>query len=255
MMPSLRLFMAGTLLCLATVTQAGPRIAARCPDVAMPEWTPDTAALDAQFEKISPLTTALGRPQRLAQLLASGSDPNRCIYSVSILSMAATLGHADSVRQLLAAGASVDRPLSADGDSALLHALSSGHFAVAEELLGHGANPRRTTKFGTTALHALAAGLAVSPANETAATLQSGQAQLQLAERLLARGVPLDTRDRQGRTPLFLTAVYGRTDLVRLLLSHGANPDTRNRRGDSALSFAERKGNAVMAELLRARSR
>ncbi|WP_308307504.1 ankyrin repeat domain-containing protein [Streptomyces sp. ISL-10] len=43
--------------------------------------------------------------------------------------------------------------------------------------------------------------------------------------RLLRAGVPADTVDEDGQTPLYLAAVEGETGIVRLLLAAGADPD------------------------------
>lgn len=241
-------------LCIASVAQAAPPPAARCADVEMPTHGGDTAAIAADLEKVSPLTAALGQPARLAQLLAEGHDPNRCVYSTSLLSMAATMGQVASVKALLASGAAVERPLDADGQSALLHALASRQYEVAELLLSRGANPRRTTAMGRTAMHSLAIGLP-STAPASAPSPDADLAQVRMARRLLASGVRADSADRLGRTPLQAAAALGRTALVRLLLEQGANPATKNKRGDSALSIAERKGNPEMLALLKSRVR
>jgi ankyrin repeat protein len=55
---------------------------------------------------------------------------------------------------------------------------------------------------------------------------------------LLAKGADLETKDRDGRTPLMLAAQYGRTATVRLLLEKGAKPDTRDARGWNAFMLA-----------------
>jgi hypothetical protein len=47
-------------------------------------------------------------------------------------------------------------------------------------------------------------------------------------EALLAKGADLESRDKDGRTPLMLAAQYGRTASVRLLLDRGAKADARD---------------------------
>jgi ankyrin repeat protein len=49
-----------------------------------------------------------------------------------------------------------------------------------------------------------------------------------LIKRLIKYGVPLDARDKNERTTLFLVAVTGKLDIVELLLSSGAKPNNNS---------------------------
>src|SRR3954470_3013840 len=47
-------------------------------------------------------------------------------------------------------------------------------------------------------------------------------------EALLVKGADIETRDKDGRTPLMLAAQYGRTAAVQMLLEKGAKADARD---------------------------
>jgi len=57
-------------------------------------------------------------------------------------------------------------------------------------------------------------------------------------EAWLAKGADIETKDRDGRTPLMLAAQYGRTPTVKLLLAKGANTGARDSRGWNAYMLA-----------------
>jgi hypothetical protein len=57
-------------------------------------------------------------------------------------------------------------------------------------------------------------------------------------ETLLSQGADVETRDKNGRTPLMLAAQHGRPEVVRLLLSKGAQSDARDKSGLTAYGLA-----------------
>ncbi|KAK4703523.1 hypothetical protein P7C70_g2691, partial [Phenoliferia sp. Uapishka_3] len=59
-----------------------------------------------------------------------------------------------------------------------------------------------------------------------------------LVQFLLARGIAVDTPDRNGYTPLHFAALYGRVAITRQLLDAGATPYPRNLAGDTPLDIA-----------------
>jgi len=55
---------------------------------------------------------------------------------------------------------------------------------------------------------------------------------------LLDAGVPVDSVDGHGRTPLHFAAINGKEEVVELLLACGANPDGQDQNGLTALHVA-----------------
>ena len=55
---------------------------------------------------------------------------------------------------------------------------------------------------------------------------------------ILAKGVPVDSADKEGRTALMVAAQRGHANAVKLLLEHGANPYARDREGWTAYALA-----------------
>jgi hypothetical protein len=68
--------------------------------------------------------------------------------------------------------------------------------------------------------------------------LAAKQGQAEKVSALLAKGSPVDARDKDGRTPLMLAAMRGHVDAVAALLEHGAKADARDRLGWTAFGLA-----------------
>ena len=190
------------------------------------------------------LAMGLTRHEQLRALLARGENPDVCIVGFSILTLAAASGDLEEVEILLDGGADPDRPKDSIGGTPLLMALDLAHFDIARLLIDRGADVRAATNGNMTSLIKLAG---ASPAPG----LQSEQ--LDLAETIVDRGVPIDARLAVPHTTaLMMAAIRGNAGLVQLLLRLGADPRLQDDKGQTALAFALKKGHADIAQLLSA---
>lgn len=79
-----------------------------------------------------------------------------------------------------------------------------------------------------------------------------GRNQLSL-EQALREGNPVETRDRDGRTPLLNAVIDGSTDLVTILIRAGCDLSAADKHGFTAVHFAARcHSESILALLLNA---
>ena len=88
--------------------------------------------------------------------------------------------------------------------------------------------------------------------NRLAGALQDAAraGRLELLERLLQQGAPVNAADTAGRTPLILAVMQGHTAVVQRLLAAGANPALVDQEGLNALQHARRLGLDGIAHLI-----
>ncbi len=72
-----------------------------------------------------------------------------------------------------------------------------------------------------------------------------------VAERLIAQGANVNTKDKYAMTPLHSAAHTGRMDMVELLITKGAEINATSNIGQTPLSMAKAKGHTEIIELLR----
>lgn len=145
----------------------------------------------------------------------------------------ATNGKLEIVRLLLDNGADIS-VADNNGCTPLYSASSNGHLGVVRLLLDNGADIILADKRACTPLHGA-----------------SENGHVEVVKLLLqSLEASIDTRDDTGRTPLFLAAARGRSEVLRLLLSCNALANVNDRYNATPLCAAIRNGHREAVELL-----
>lgn len=150
-----------------------------------------------------------------------------CVGGQTALMAAASAGHAEAVDWLLRFGATPtlrDR----NGETALHHAARQGALDVLLRLEKAGCRIDEETHQGWTALH-------------HAAQCRSNTDLIGVVELLLARGIAVDHRARDGTTPLMVAAAAGSVLVRELLLSRGADPSLADALGSTEADDAHQR--------------
>ena len=168
----------------------------------------------------------------------SGSSP---LVADAPVADAAQRGDAAAVRALLADGADVNAA-QGDGMTGLHWAAFNGNAAIADVLVGAGADLEAVTRLGAHRPlhvaakegHAAVTALLLEAGADPSALTSTGAAPLHFAaasgdarsvSALLDHGASVDAREPEwGQTPLHFAAALGRTRAVKALLAAGADP-------------------------------
>ncbi|XP_067003505.2 ankyrin repeat domain-containing protein 17 isoform X3 [Anabrus simplex] len=146
---------------------------------------------------------------------------------------AASAGHVDIVRLLIAHGADVNAQ-SSSGNTPLMYACAGGHEEVVHTLLESGANVEDHNENGHT------------PLMEAASAGHVGVAKI-----LLEHGAGINTHSNEFKESALTLACYkGHLDMVRFLLEAGADQEHKTDEMHTALMEASMDGHVEVARLL-----
>lgn len=173
--------------------------------------------------------------------LRAGIDPNTSDEDGNTALMhAVDKRHAEIIDLLLKAKANVNKGAK-DGGTALSWAVGQGNLELVRLLLDHGADPQTVVSAFLAAAHDGEAKLMILltergvPLNEVGSealldathnvAVVSDQKQNEAVTFLLSRGVDVNTKDKEGWTPLMMAANDSNSMplVLRTLLDHGAN--------------------------------
>jgi ankyrin repeat protein len=236
------------------------------------------AGVNARSGSVGGSTALLyARPDVVPVLIAAGADVNaRDGYSESTaLISAATDGHIQAVRALLAAHADVNLKTKS-GETALTAAQRHGYSEIADILLAarpdangaavsatppgqrnpSGMNWELFNEVGSgdvsavTQLISLGANVDFQGGAGSALAYASGTGRAEVVKVLLSAKASVNAKDDDGYTALMEASLQGHTEVVKVLLAAGADPNVRASYGDTALIQAAQHGHVDVVKLL-----
>jgi len=159
----------------------------------------------------------------LAFLLEQSCDPcsKALLGDTTFLIVAASMGQAEGVKQLLQRRADTEDKEDEHQRTALLAAAWNGHCDVAEVLLAHHANIEVHDEHGSTPLIAAA---------------QRGHPNV--ASALLRHGADVHARDDAGYTALLGGVLRGCLETVQLVVAQRADPQAKGSDGKTPIQWA-----------------
>ena len=172
------------------------------------------------------------------------------------LHIAAQNGHAGAVRQLIKAGAKIDKARADNGSTPLCIAACNGHATVVRQLIEVGADIESTFKPDEWAWPPLTMAARNGHRAVVDMLLKAGADQTRRDKRYgwMAKEVADQNKHEWGDEfwyPLHVAASAGDADAVRLGIRSGYNPDlARTDTGETPLYVAAQKGHADLVELL-----
>lgn len=196
----------------------------------------DLHARTASNKNLLHIAAELNQPDILLLVIAQGLTPDARLTdgNDSPLAVAAARGMTANVRVLLEAGADVnDR-------KALIAAIRHNHHEIAEMLLKNGADVNTSDDYYQyTLMHFVAS-----------------NGNMRLFNTLRANpSLELNTKSKDGSTPLHLAAYNGYVPLVEALLAAGAETEIENNEGLTAADVALKRGQQQAAKIIQQKMR
>jgi len=213
------------------------------------------------------------QPEMVKLLLDRGADlglQSRSDRGAQPIHLAAESGQGDILRQLLEQGAALE---SRDyfKRTPLHRAIEAGQFEISQQLIAAGANPNARDRIGTTPLMLSTKQtdikfirLLMDSGADPDQVNTRGMTALHLAvthsrnvvEELLQQGVEIDSRNREGQTPLLLVASLSPQrywSMIKLLIEKGANPSSAANNQQTLLDYSLAHNHLPLFELLLSR--
>jgi len=191
------------------------------------------------FQSKTPPKAPPTAPVRTAADTSPNASPNqRLINTVAANDLPA-------VQQALRDGANLNAYIGKgnyQGCSALIFALLSKHFEIAEFLIDQGADIHFTRSD--------LKGKFQPGRGQTALWWAANHGHLPLAEALIRRGADVNTPDHHGGTPLTTASSSGQHEMVQYLIDHGADIHATISDGRKAFHLAVTNGHVPVVEIL-----
>jgi ankyrin repeat protein len=165
--------------------------------------------------------------------------------------LAAGKGDTVAVKELLDQGANVNAK-EKDGRTAIMDAAYNGHADTVKLLLDRGADLslKKTDGADAMALSGNHKDIVELFKTVDVVVAAAGTGDNEKLKDLLAKGAPLNARDRSGHTALTEAAWNGHTDTIKLLLEKGADPNIRKADGATAVALASGQKHQDIVDIL-----
>ena len=172
--------------------------------------------------------------QAVKYLLQQGADPSLQDHDGwNVLHSASKFGNPEIIELMLSHVPSIDS-ITKEGVTPLMIAASNDKLQAVKYLLKQGADPSLQDNKGCNVLHCASLG-----------------GNTEVIELMLTHVLSIDSRSKEGVTPLMIAAGNDKLQAVKCLLKQGADPSLQDTTGWNVLHHALRSGNvAIMEEIL-----